>query len=167
MTEAKRLLDAAQDLLVREGVYLDEQRWDEWLALYAEDCEYWVPTWIAEERLATDPKAQVSHIYYANRLGLEDRIARIRTGKAPSAIPLRRTAHSFGNLMLTQAGEQRFSCRSTWACRVYDPHSKKSFEVFGHAAYELRSAPGGWQIARKKTVLQNDTLPAMLDVYCL
>ena len=27
----------------REALFLDEQRWDDWLALYAEDVEYWAP----------------------------------------------------------------------------------------------------------------------------
>ena len=53
---------------------LDERRWDEWIALYAPDCEYWVPTWRDEENLTSDPQAELSHIYYANRAGLEDRV---------------------------------------------------------------------------------------------
>ncbi len=158
---------AALELLTREAVYLDERRWDEWLALYAEDCEYWVPTWVSEEQLATDPQSQLSHIYYGNRRGLEDRIARIRGGKAPSAMPLRRTAHSFGNLMITKPGDERFGCRTTWSSYVYDPHSKTSYVLFGYAIYELKRAAPGWLIASKKTVLQNDTLPSMIDVYCL
>lgn len=158
---------AARELLTREAVYLDEQRWDEWLALYAEDCEYWVPTWVSEDELASDPQTQLSHIYYANRRGLEDRIARIRGGKAPSATPLRRTAHSFGNLMVTESATERLKCRSTWSSLVYDPHSKASYQLFGRAEYELKQAASGWLIARKKTVLQNDTLPSMIDVYCL
>jgi 3-phenylpropionate/cinnamic acid dioxygenase small subunit len=158
---------AARELLTREAVYLDERRWDEWLALYTEDCEYWVPTWVSEDELASDPQRQLSHIYYANRRGLEDRIARIRGGKAPSAMPLRRTAHSFGNLMVTEPGANRLKCRTTWSSNVYDPHSKSSYQLFGHAEYELKQIPSGWLIARKKTVVQNDTLPSVIDVYCL
>jgi 3-phenylpropionate/cinnamic acid dioxygenase small subunit len=162
-----RLLETARDVITREAVFLDERRWDEWLALYAKDCTYWVPSWITEDRLAEDPRREVSHIYYANRLGLEDRIARIRTGKSPSAIPLRRTSHTFGNLMITEAGDSRFGCRTTWTCHVYDPHSTKTYVLFGYAQYELALHADGWRIARKKTIVQNDTLPSMVDVYCL
>lgn len=167
LTGMNRLLETARDVLTREAVYLDEQRWDEWLALYAQDCEYWVPTWITEDRLAENPRGQMSHIYYSSRLGLEDRIARIRDGKSPSTNPLRRTAHTVGNMMVTEPGDARFKCRSTWTCHVYDPHSKKSYELFGHASYELALMPSDWLIARKKTVLLNDTLPSMVDIYCL
>jgi len=157
----------AHEVLTREAVYLDERRWDEWLALFAQDCEYWVPTWVSEDRLASDPQRELSHIYYADRRGLEDRIARIRGGKAPSANPLRRTAHSFGNVMVTEPGDGRFKCRSTWSSLVYDPHGRTTFQLFGYAMYELSRVKAEWLIARKKTVLQNDMLPSMIDVYCL
>jgi 3-phenylpropionate/cinnamic acid dioxygenase small subunit len=117
--------------------------------------------------LANDPESQLSHIYYANRRGLVDRIARIRGGKAPSAMPLRRTAHSFGNMMITEPGDDRLKCRTTWSTQVYDPHSKTTYQLFGYAAYELKRGTPGWLIARKKTVIQNDTLPSVIDVYCL
>jgi len=42
-------LEIGRDVLVREAVFLDEQRWDEWLALFTEDCEYWMPTWRTEQ----------------------------------------------------------------------------------------------------------------------
>jgi 3-phenylpropionate/cinnamic acid dioxygenase small subunit len=50
---------------------------------------------------------------------------------------------------------------------VFDPRHKKSDAFFGHALYELRTEDGVWRIARKKTVLQNDYLPSMVDVYCI
>jgi len=43
-------LAAGVELVHREARLLDEQRWDDWLALYAEDCEYWMPAWKADVR---------------------------------------------------------------------------------------------------------------------
>ena len=34
---------SAADFVIREARLLDEQRWDEWLALFADDGRYWVP----------------------------------------------------------------------------------------------------------------------------
>jgi 3-phenylpropionate/cinnamic acid dioxygenase small subunit len=31
----------------------------------------------------------------------------------------------------------------------------------------LREGPQGWRIASKKVVLMNDTIPTMLDFYCV
>lgn len=168
MTERRELLETGRDILALESACLDERRWDEWLALFAADCEYWVPTWVTEERLADDPQSQLSQIYYSSRAGLEDRIARIRSGKSPASTPLRRTTHINANLVLL-AGEagRNIELRSSWTSHVFDPNSKKSYVLFGYANYELRFSDPTWLIARKKTVVQNDYLPTMLDVYCI
>ena len=166
--EPSALLDAGRDVLSREAAFLDERRWNDWLALFTEDCEYWVPTWRTEEELTSNPQAEISHIYYADRAGLEDRIVRIRSGRSPASKPLRRTAHIVGNLLLTGAqGRSLMRLRSSWTCQVFDPRHKKTDTFFGHAYYELRRTGKSWLIAKKKTVLQNDYLPAMVDIYCI
>ena len=43
---------ATQSVLNREALYLDTQRWDDWLALYAEDARFWLPAWTDEHTLA-------------------------------------------------------------------------------------------------------------------
>src|SRR5258707_14304442 len=90
--EAGRLASGVE-LVHREAMYLDEQRWDEWLALYTEDCEYWMPAWKADGTPTTNPQAEVSHIYYASRAGLEDRVVRIRSRKTAASAPMPRTPH--------------------------------------------------------------------------
>ena len=74
-------LSVGRRLLYREAALLDERRWQEWIALFASDCEYWVPTWLTEETLTRDPQRELSHAYYASRAGLEDRIVRITSGR--------------------------------------------------------------------------------------
>jgi 3-phenylpropionate/cinnamic acid dioxygenase small subunit len=166
--DRRALLESAQQVLALEAAYLDEQRWDQWLALFAADCEYWVPTWINEEQLAEDHQSQLSQIYYSSRAGLEDRIARIRTGKSPASVPLRRTTHMVSNVVLLdgEAGAH-MNLRASWTSHVYDPNSKKVYVLFGYAQYALRHSATGWLIARKKTIVQNDYLPTMVDVYCI
>lgn len=167
MVDRTLLLAAGAELLAREAACLDERRWDDWLALFAPDCEYWVPTWRDEETLTDDPQKELSHIYYNSRAGLEDRVARLRTGKAPSAMPLRRTTHLVANILLLDAADAAMRLRSSWQCHIYDPHRKHTDLLFGHSVYELKAQATGWIIARRKTVLQNDLLPAMVDFYCL
>src|SRR5665213_474805 len=94
--DADALLALGRDLLEREASLLDEQRWDDWLALLSEACEYWMPSWKADETLTTDPQAELSHFYYASRAGLEDRILRLRSGRSAASTPLPRTTHLIG-----------------------------------------------------------------------
>ena len=159
--------DIATRTLFREAASLDERRWDDWLALLTPDCEYWVPAWRTEEELSEDPQKELSHVYYASRAGLEDRILRIRTGRSPASNPLRRTTHMVSNIELIEGTNDAMEVRSSWLCQVFDPHHKTAHALFGHARYGLQFGAGGWLIRRKKTVLQNDYLPSMVDVYCL
>jgi 3-phenylpropionate/cinnamic acid dioxygenase small subunit len=168
MSEQHELLDSGRDVLSLEAASLDEQRWDDWLDLFRADCEYWVPTWITEEQLAENHESQLSQIYYSSRAGLEDRIARIRTGKSPASVPLRRTTHMVSNIVLLSATPgASMTLRSSWTCHVFDPNSKKVYVLFGHSTHGLRFADGNWRIASKKIVIQNDYLPTMVDIYCI
>lgn len=158
---------AGVELVHREARYLDEQRWDDWLALYIEDCEYWMPAWRADGTLTTNPRAELSHIYYASRAGLEDRIVRIRSGKSAASTPAPRTAHVLGSVLPAESPAGRLRLDSTWVCHVFFPRSRESHAFFGRSELELVLRGGDWRIARKKILLQNDYIPTMLDVYCV
>ena len=58
-----------------EARLLDEQRWDEWLALFAEDGHYWVP--LSAEQ--TDPLGHNS-LAYEDALLLRLRVERLKEG---------------------------------------------------------------------------------------
>ena len=38
-------VEDARQFLYREARFLDDKEWESWLALYASDAEYWVPSW--------------------------------------------------------------------------------------------------------------------------
>ncbi len=162
------LMAAACEVLHREAVYLDERRWDEWVALFTPDCEFWVPTWTSEGGLTVDPQTELSLMYFANRGGLEDRIVRIRSGRSPAALPLPRTTHLIGNILPLEP--PRAPCvrlRSSWVCHAFFPLMNATHTFFGRAEYELALHDAQWLIARKKTILENDRIPMPIDVYCL
>jgi 3-phenylpropionate/cinnamic acid dioxygenase small subunit len=156
------------ELIEREAVLLDEQRWDAWLALYTPDCEFWMPAWKADGTLTTDPQRELSHIYYGSRAGLEERILRIRSGRSAASTPIPRTTHLVGQIFATAPpSADLLQLRSSWMCSVFFPRSGESQVFFGRAEHRLVLRDGHWLIARKKTVLLNDVLPTMFDVYCV
>jgi 3-phenylpropionate/cinnamic acid dioxygenase small subunit len=162
------LLASGIEVLEREAAYLDEQKWDEWLALYTEDCEFWMPAWKSDGTLTTDPRAELSHIYYADRRGLEDRVVRIRSGRSPASTPMPRTAHLLSSVLpMEPPAGNRLRLRSTWVCHVFFPRAGDSHAFFGRSEHGLIHDEGRWRIARKKIILQNENIPAMLDVYCV
>ena len=162
------LMATGSDLLAREAVYLDERRWDEWIALFARDCEFWVPTWTAEGNLTQSPQTELSLMYFAGRGGLEDRIVRIRSGRSPAALPLPRTTHLIGNILSVEPPQaERIRLRASWSCHAYFPLMDITHTFFGRAEYELQRRDDLWLIAKKKTILENDRIPVPIDIYCL
>src|SRR5262249_31793555 len=69
--------DQCRRLLEQEARLLDALRFEEWLALYAGECIYWVPATPG----GGDPRREVA-ISFDDRRRLEDRIYRLRTGYA-------------------------------------------------------------------------------------
>ncbi|HTP95069.1 MAG TPA: aromatic-ring-hydroxylating dioxygenase subunit beta [Burkholderiales bacterium] len=160
-------LAAGAELLFREAQCLDEQRWDDWLALYAEDCEYWVPAWKGEHEPTADPKQEISLIYYSSRAGLEDRVWRIRSGRSIASQPLPRTQHMIGNVVLAGEAGGALRLRSNWTVHQFKTKRREVEVLFGRYEHELVRAHGVLRIRRKKILLLNDYMPGMLDFYSL
>src|SRR5215211_1771394 len=67
--------DLFRRVLEREARLLDQLRYEEWLALFAPECIYWVPA----TPNAGDPRREVA-VMFDDRRRLEDRVYRLRTG---------------------------------------------------------------------------------------
>jgi 3-phenylpropionate/cinnamic acid dioxygenase small subunit len=151
------------DLLNREAAFLDEQRWDEWLALFEPDCEYWLMAWDSEHELARDPKTEISLIYYDSRAGLEDRVLRIRSGLSAAATPLPRTCHLPSNVRVAEVCGDELVVHAKWQTHAF--RRQQTATYYGSYEYRLRKAGDDWRIARKKIVLLNDVLYTSVDIY--
>ena len=161
-------LQDAADLLYREAHYLDTQRWDDWLALFVEDCEYWAPAWKSEHEPTSDPRSEVSLIYNSNRAGLEDRVWRVRSGRSVASRPLPRTHHAVTNVMLgASKPDGGAEVLSNWTMHQFKTKRSEVETLFGRCEHELVQRDGGLRIKRKKIILLNDAMPAMLDFYNL
>lgn len=154
-----------EQFLYEKSARCDEKAWDDYLALFTPDCEFHLPQWDSEHTVTCDPKTGLSLIYYANRGGLEDRVFRLRTGKAASAVPLPRTVHFISNVRITPLAEGALSVNTNWKTAYYR-HST-SEEFYGYATYTLVPHEESWLIARKHVVLLNDTINSVLDFYHL
>lgn len=162
------MMPAPESLLHREVAYLDMQRWDEWLALFAPDCEFWVPAWRNNEVLNSDPHTELSHIYYSSRAGLSDRVARITSRHAVASRPMARSVHVISGIVpLAPPDAERALLRSSWMSNVFFPRSRETQTYFGLAEYELKAKDEDWIIQKKKIVLQNDYISTLLDIYCI
>jgi 3-phenylpropionate/cinnamic acid dioxygenase small subunit len=86
------MMDDLQALVIREAELLDAWKLDAWLALYAPECAYWVPT----EWDQQDPHTTISHIYDDRRL-LETRVRRFNHAMFHAQKPPSRTLRTCTN----------------------------------------------------------------------
>lgn len=158
--------EIAQALLVREALLLDQRRWEDWLAMYASDAVFWVPTWRDDGQPVEDPDSEVSLIFHETRAALEDRVWRLESGRSAASTPVLRTSHTVTGALL-EGDPAAPTVIASWTCQVYDPKQRKQHAFFGR--YEMRYAAqaDGWRIARKKILLLNDYIPTMIDFYCV
>jgi 3-phenylpropionate/cinnamic acid dioxygenase small subunit len=159
---------AVQNVLHQEALHLDSQRWYDWLALYTEDATFWMPAWTDEHRLSASPLSELSLMYCAARAGLEDRVWRVLSGLSVASTPLPRTCHMVSSSVVTPGdNENELNAESSWTCHVFRLKDRNQHTFFGRYQHVLRQTEGQWRIAAKTVVLANDTIPTMLDFYCI
>ncbi|OJU18012.1 MULTISPECIES: aromatic-ring-hydroxylating dioxygenase subunit beta [unclassified Sphingomonas] len=159
--------DAAAAILYREAECLDEYEWDAWLDLYAEDAVFWLPAWKNETETTSDPESELSLIYYRGRGNLADRVWRARSGQSVASAPRMRTVHLITNVRLAEADAASAVVASNVAVHLFDKRAGRSHAFFGRYRHELRFDGQSWLIAAKTIVLLNDTIPTVLDFYCI
>ena len=157
----------ATSLLYRESKYLDQRNWQGWLELYADDAIYWVPGWRNEDEPTNDPDRELSQIYHNARRGLEERVMRVESGKSVTAMPLPRTTHFVTNIVASMDTAETIVVEANWMVQYFQPHRGERLVNFGDYELTLRGQGDDWLIARKRILLKNDLVPALLDFYML
>ena len=153
-------------LLFSEARFLDQRKWDEWLALYTEDAEYWVPAWETELEYVSDPRRQISLIYYPDRNGLDDRVYRIRTGMSSAATPMPRTCHLISNISVEPLEkDNELLVHSNFQVSSFRNKLENTFT--GYYEHRLRGVEGGWKIAGKKIIVLNEVIEDTMDIYSI
>ena len=143
--------------LYREARLIDEHRYDEWLALWADDGVYWVPC----NEDDTDPARQVS-IIYDDRLRLGDRVERLKSGAAWAQEPKSRMRRVIANIEIEEGENGEVSVASNFILAELRRHVQNMWA--GRTTYKLRLENGSFKIAYKKVMLVNndEEIPALV-----
>jgi benzoate/toluate 1,2-dioxygenase subunit beta len=156
-------LEQVQAFLYREARLLDDRQWDDWLACYRPDAEFWMPSWDDDDSLVSDPQREISLIYYPSRAGLEDRVFRIKTERSAASMPEPRTNHNIHNVEIVSQEAGKLSLRFNWHTLSYRYKTTDSY--FGTSHYVLDTSGPQPLIQRKYIVLKNDYIHHVVDVY--
>ena len=155
---------AVTTLIYDEALKIDAKAWDEWLALYTEDAVFWMPAWKSELETTNDPDIQLNLIYIKGRQGLADRVFRLRSGESFASVPLERTTHVVGNVLIRAANDDAIEAVANWIVHTYNSRGATTTRS-GRYDYTIKRVESGLRIARKKITMIDDRLEGPVDVY--
>jgi len=158
------LLHEIQEFLYAEAELLDERRFDDWLALFADDVHYWMPIrrnvkYGEQEALEeTNPASEVSW-FDEGKITLTSRVRQLNTGLHWAEEPLSRVCHIVSNVQLLRVALPEVAVKSRFL--VYRNRMRDETDFFiGKREDLLRQIDGEWQIARRKIILDQNVLLA-------
>lgn len=145
---AAALKAEAEFFLAAEARLLDDGRFEDWLALFAEDGFYWVPAVPGQ----SDPFDHIS-IFCEDKSVLAMRVRRLSHPRAYAALPMPRTAHLLGSITAEPAAEAGvdLACRSTMMMAEYRGGDRRLWA--GQQTHKLRRTPEGLRIVLKRVDL--------------
>ena len=163
-----RLLLAQEiaEFLYREAELLDERRYGDWLALLADDIRYWMPMrrnvkFGEEGREFTREGTDIAW-FDEGKETLTRRVKQIETGIHWAEEPQSRISHLVANVQLVEATPSVAAAREVIVrCRFLVYRNRVQTEtdlMVGGREDVLRRIGEGWQIARRKIVLDQNVL---------
>jgi 3-phenylpropionate/cinnamic acid dioxygenase small subunit len=141
-----------EQFIYTEAQLMDEHRYDEWLALWADDALYWVPT----GRDEVDPKREISLIY-DDRTRLQVRISRLKSGFAHAQEPRSRMRRIVSNVVIEEAGNGEIVVASNFMLAELRRGKQDIFA--GRTIHRLRPHENSFKIVSKKVLLVNNDEP--------
>jgi benzoate/toluate 1,2-dioxygenase beta subunit len=153
------LLEECRALLYREARLLDEGRFEDWLALFSQDCLFWIPG-----SPGGDPRREIA-VAFDDRHQLEGRIYRLRTGYAWSQVPQARTSRIVSNVEVF-AGQDANARMLRSSFLITEIRNGELRTFAGWNGYRLVRADAEWKIQVKQINLidcdQNLRNPSLL-----
>lgn len=128
---------------------MDEHRYDDWLNLWAKELQYWIPS----NRNLIDPSRETS-IIFNDRAGLEDRLARLKSGMAFAQSPRSRLTRLVTNVEIIDTDDD--SCVQAGCCfLIHSVRRENEYWVTGRSMYELGVIRETFEIRAKTVYLTN------------
>lgn len=138
-----------ENFLYREARLMDEHAYDAWLALWADDALYWIPS--NDDDI--DPRRHVS-IVYEDKKHLEDRIIRLKSGAAYAQDPKSRLSRVISNVEITEEANGEVTVYATFNLTALRRSRMDTFA--GRTIHKLRPEGDSFKITYKKVLLINN-----------
>jgi len=136
-----------EQFLYHEARLLDTGQLEAWLELFTDDATYWLPL----ERDQKDP-LETSSIIHDDRTLLALRVKQARHPRAHARLPLARTVHQVGNVVVEEANDE---VRMSSTLQVVEFRNEKQRLYGALVEHRLRHVNGSFKIAHKRVDLVN------------
>ncbi|CDL85559.1 aromatic-ring-hydroxylating dioxygenase subunit beta [Xenorhabdus szentirmaii] len=143
------VIQTLTDLIYHEAVLLDEQDFDAWSALLAEEYTWWVPLRHDQPSPQTE-----SSLVYEDHFVTQLRINRLRNARNFSQQPRSRSQHLIQRPVISWVeGEQRASGNS----QIFYSESRgdREWHYAARLEHQFRLHESQWLISGRKTILLN------------
>ncbi len=138
------------DFVYAEARLLDEQRFEEWLALFTDDGHYWMPLTPGQQ----DPRLQTS-LMYEDRLLLKIRVERLASARTYSQQPRSRSHHLLQQPQVEQADPASGRYRMRTAFHYVETRRDEQTLYAGWATHDLVVIDDRLRMALKRIDLVN------------
>jgi len=143
-----------QDFVYAESRMLDEQRFEDWMALFSEDGYYWMPL----SHNQTDPRLQGS-LMYEDKLLLQVRIERLSGQRTFSQEPKSRCHHLLARPEVETQHPWHQPQKGQYVVRVAFHYVETRLDeqtlFAGWSTYQLQDEGGHLRIKQKRVDLVN------------
>jgi 3-phenylpropionate/cinnamic acid dioxygenase small subunit len=152
-----------EEFFYAEAELLDERRFTEWLDLLTDDVRYWMPmrrnVKFGEQERENTREQQDMNWFDEGKATLTQRVQQILTGVHWAEEPLSRVCHMISNVQLVHVTSTEVTVKSRFL--VYRNRLQDETDFFvGKREDVLRRLEGGWKIARRKIILDQNVLLA-------
>ena len=137
-----------EQFLYHEARLLDTGQLEAWLELFTDDATYWLPL----EKDQDNP-LETSSIIHDDRTLLELRVKQARHARAHARLPLARTVHQVGNVVVAKESKGEVTVNST--LQVIEFRNEKQRVHGALVEHRLKKVQGGYKIAHKRVELVN------------
>jgi biphenyl 2,3-dioxygenase beta subunit len=153
-----------EEFLYREAELLDDRRFREWLDLFTDDAQYWMPVRDNRLQLPAEVTNELSgrggNFYFDDtKKTLRIRVERLYTGAAWAELPPSRTRHLISNIRIKRESGSEVEVHSNFL--VYRTRLEHDRDIFvGTRRDILRRVDGQFKIAQRTIVLDQAILDA-------
>lgn len=155
-------LHKVEQFLYREARLLDHERWDDWLALMAEDIHYWMPT--MENRRRADKNGAYAEdrgaLYNDSLLDLTRRVTRFKQPSAWAEDPPTRHTHVVSGIEVYQGEKEGELIVHSTFVNYRSRVEKDNDLLIGRREDVLRVDGDSFRIARRKIIITQSVLMA-------